>query len=75
MVLPSCSVLNAPEPTLDYKMLEQTAAAHITQTFEAMPTATSTFTPVPTNTNTPEPTATNTPEPTDDPEMFIISIL
>ena len=72
MVLPSCSVLNAPEPTLDYKMLEQTAAAHITQTFEAMPTATSTFTPVPTNTNTPEPTATNTPEPTDDPEMFII---
>ena len=66
----SCSVLHTPDPTLDYKILEQTAAAHITETFEAMPTATSTFTPVPTN--TPEPTATEIPTPTEDAELLII---
>ena len=57
-----CSLLSPKEEEVDYKMLEQTAAAHLTQTFEAMPTSTPTFTPVPTN--TPEPTATFTPEPT-----------
>ena len=61
-VLGGCSLLSPKEEEVDYKVLEQTAAAHITQTFEAMPTSTPTFTPVPTN--TPEPTATDTPEPT-----------
>lgn len=61
-----CSVLSPKEAPVDYKMLEQTAIAHITQTFEAMPTATETFTPVPTSTpvptDTPEPTATEPEE-------------
>ena len=61
-ILGGCSLISPKEEEVDYKMLEQTAAAHLTQTFEAMPTSTPTFTPVPTN--TPEPTATNTPEPT-----------
>lgn len=71
MVLSSCSILHTPDPTADYKILEQTAAARITQTFEAMPTATATFTPVPTN--TPEPTATTPPTPTEDTEAMLIS--
>ncbi len=72
IVLSSC-VIHSPEPTLDYKILEQTAAMHITQTYEAMPTATSTFTPVPTNTSTPLPTATEIPVPTENPEDFMIT--
>ena len=72
IVLSSC-VFQSPEPTLDYKILEQTAAMHITQTYEAMPTATSTYTPVPTNTSTPLPTATEIPVPTENPEDLLIT--
>ena len=61
-VLGGCSILSPRAEEVDYKMLEQTAAAHLTQTFEAMPTSTPTDTPVPTD--TPAPTATDTPEPT-----------
>ncbi len=55
-----CSLIGPKEEPVDYKALEQTAAVHLTQTFEALPTATSTYTPVPTD--TPEPTATEEPE-------------
>ncbi len=65
-----CSLIGPKEEPIDYKALEQTAAVHLTQTFEAMPTATSTFTPVPTN--TPEPTATDEPTPTEVEEEFLI---
>ena len=65
-----CSLIGPKEEPVDYKALEQTAALHLTQTFEAMPTATPTFTPVPTD--TPEPTATEEPEPTAAEEELII---
>lgn len=65
-----CSLIGPKEEPVDYKSLEQTAAVHLTQTFEALPTATSTFTPVPTH--TPEPTATEEPEPTATEEEFLI---
>lgn len=71
IIITSCSVFHTPEQTVDYKIIEQTAAMHITQTFEALPTATSTFTPEPTK--TPEPTATEIPTPTDEPEEFLIT--
>ncbi len=71
MFLSSCS-LHSPKQAVDYKMLEQTAAMHLTQTYEAMPTATATFTPIPTNTNTPLPTATEIPIPTENTEDFLI---
>ena len=67
----SCSMPDSAKTEADYKILEQTAAVHITQTFEAMPTATPTFTPVPTN--TPEPTATDIPTPTEDLTEYMIT--
>ena len=69
-IVGGCSLHSPKKEELDYKMLEQTAAAHLTQTFEAMPTSTPTFTPVPTD--TPEPTATYTPEPTATVEEMLI---
>ena len=71
MVLASCA-LHSPKQAVDYKMLEQTAAMHLTQTYEAMPTATAAFTPVPSNTSTPLPTATEIPIPTENPDDFLI---
>ncbi len=67
-----CSLVGPKEESIDYKALEQTAAVHLTQTFEALPTSTSTFTPAPTN--TPEPTATEEPDPMiyDDEEELMI---
>ena len=70
-VLTSCSLFHTPDQSVDYKEIELTAAAHITQTFEALPTNTSTFTPEPTN--TPEPTATEIPTATEEPEELLIS--
>ena len=67
----SCSMPKPTNPEEEYKIIEQTAAAHITQTIEAMPTATPTFTPVPTD--TPEPTPTNIPIPTEDPNDYLIT--
>ncbi len=70
-MLTSCSLFHTPDQTVDYKEIELTAAAHITQTFEALPTNTPTFTPEPTS--TPEPTATEIPTATEEPEEFLIS--
>ena len=72
-ILTSCSLFHTPDQSVDYKEIELTAAAHITQTFEALPTNTPTFAPEPTNTNTPEPTATEIPTATEEPEKFLIS--
>lgn len=69
----SCSLLHTPESKVDYEMIEKTAAAHITQTFEALPTNTPTFTPEPTSTFTPEPTATAIPLPTEEPIEYMIT--
>lgn len=71
MFLSSCT-LHSQKQAVDYKMLEQTAAMHLTQTYEAMPTATATFTPVPTDTSTPLPTATEVPIPTENSDDFMI---